>query len=71
MPTEDEVRAEVHALWTALFGEPPIVEAAPAVLLDVLIASLPKADYTPPTALAPPRPSAAPREAAPAARRAG
>ncbi len=44
MRTDAEVRAEVHALWMAVFGE-PIVEAPPGMLIDTLIASLPEAGY--------------------------
>lgn len=46
MRSDDEVRADVHALWQAVFGEPPIMEASPKFLLDVLVESIPPADYT-------------------------
>ena len=46
MRTKEEVRAEVHALWVAVFGEPPIVEAPPRFLLEVLVGALPPAHYT-------------------------
>lgn len=45
MRAEDEVRAEVHALWTTVFGEPPIVEAPIRTLLDVLVVCLPGSGY--------------------------
>lgn len=45
MRNESDVRDEVHALWAAVFGEPPILEAPADVLIATLVESLPKADY--------------------------
>ncbi len=44
-PAED-VRAEVQALWSAVFGEPPVVQADASTLLEHLVTSLPVPEYT-------------------------
>ncbi len=45
MRSEEDVRADVHALWAAVFGEPPVVEASMDDLIAVLVASLPTVSY--------------------------
>ncbi|WP_395670626.1 hypothetical protein [Phenylobacterium sp.] len=39
------MRAEAAALWRAVFGEPPPVEAEGELMLDVILRSAPAADY--------------------------
>ncbi len=39
------MRAEASALWRAMFGEPPPVEADGGLMLDVILRSVPEAGY--------------------------
>jgi hypothetical protein len=38
-----ELRHGVYALWRAVFGQPPPIEAAPRLLCDLLVRHLPAA----------------------------
>jgi hypothetical protein len=50
-------KSEIEALWRELFGGPPPVDAAPEMLLDVLVRCLPQPTpygYAPEALSAPP-----------------
>lgn len=38
-----ELRRGVHALWQAIFGEPPSVDAEPSLLCELLVRHMPPA----------------------------
>ncbi|MCR5878222.1 hypothetical protein [Phenylobacterium sp. J367] len=42
---DDQVQAEAAALWRALFGEPPPIQADGVTMLDVIMKSLPEVAY--------------------------
>ena len=42
---DDKIYEEAAALWRALHGEPPPVEADGAMILDLLLCDLPETPY--------------------------
>jgi hypothetical protein len=48
MDRDERLADEAMALWTALFGEPPIVQADAGQMIEALLASLPLPPYGPP-----------------------
>ena len=45
MDRDDRISDEAMALWIALFGEPPIVQADGAQMIEVLVSTLPLPPY--------------------------
>lgn len=43
---DDRIYEEASALWRELFGEPPPIRADGAMMLDVIMRSLPETGYT-------------------------
>ncbi|MBV9509568.1 MAG: hypothetical protein JO303_04725 [Caulobacteraceae bacterium] len=37
---EDAMRNEIEALWTEVFGEPPLIRCEPKLLSEILVRSL-------------------------------
>src|SRR4051812_25011657 len=60
--TDDDANRAVADLWQGVFGEPPCIEAEPAMVLDILVRCLPPAGPWRPT-VQPARPYAAPKAA--------
>ncbi len=46
MRSKDDMKTEVHALWTAVRGEQPVDDTPPVALLEALIRGLDAPDYT-------------------------
>jgi hypothetical protein len=44
-PRDERVEAEAGALWRELFGEPPPIRADGAMMLDIIMRSLPEKSY--------------------------
>jgi hypothetical protein len=40
-----ETRERVRALWTARFGQPPVLDCEPEMIIEALVASLPSIGY--------------------------
>jgi len=45
---DGRITREALALWIALYGEPPIVEANGSQLIDAMVKCMPVAPYRPP-----------------------
>jgi hypothetical protein len=45
MGRDDRIHQEAAALWRELFGEPPPIAADGAMMLDVIMRSLPEMGY--------------------------
>jgi hypothetical protein len=46
MDRDEHTAANVRTLWTAVFGEPPAVDADPAFLIAHLVSALPTPGYS-------------------------
>jgi hypothetical protein len=44
-PRDERLYEEASALWRELFGEPPPIRADGAMMLDIIMRSLPQAKY--------------------------